>query len=112
MASLLLGTMEAILRWTGQMTDIDRRRCERVVPMKVLVLGLSRTGTSCESRFIPSPISEESALGELEDVQERRVGSAKNHLLLTPLLCTYMYLITLSLHVILPPPFNTRNTKR
>lgn len=28
-------------------TEIDRRNCRRVVPMKVLVLGLSRTGTEC-----------------------------------------------------------------
>ncbi|RFU27976.1 hypothetical protein B7463_g8363, partial [Scytalidium lignicola] len=27
-------------------TDIDRRQCRRVVPMKVLILGLGRTGTS------------------------------------------------------------------
>ncbi|KAH8803388.1 P-loop containing nucleoside triphosphate hydrolase protein [Xylogone sp. PMI_703] len=27
-------------------TDIDRRQCTRVVPMKVLILGLGRTGTS------------------------------------------------------------------
>lgn len=30
-------------------TNIDRRQCRRVVPMKVLVLGLCRTGTMCES---------------------------------------------------------------
>ena len=29
-------------------TDIDRRHCRRVVPMKVLILGLGRTGTACE----------------------------------------------------------------
>ncbi len=28
--------------------DIDRRRCTRVVPMKVLVIGMLRTGTLCE----------------------------------------------------------------
>ena len=28
-------------------TDIDRRQCRRVVPMKVLILGLGRTGTAC-----------------------------------------------------------------
>lgn len=28
---------------------IDRRECGRVVPMKVLVLGMCRTGTACES---------------------------------------------------------------
>jgi hypothetical protein len=28
-------------------TSIDRRKCARVVPMKVLVFGLGRTGTSC-----------------------------------------------------------------
>jgi len=28
-------------------TNIDRRTCKRVVPMEVLDLGLSRTGTSC-----------------------------------------------------------------
>lgn len=28
-------------------TDIDRRQCERVVPMRVLALGLGRTGTAC-----------------------------------------------------------------
>ena len=27
--------------------SIDRRKCQRVVPMKVLVLGLGRTGTTC-----------------------------------------------------------------
>lgn len=29
-------------------TKIDRRQCKRVVPMKVLVLGMSRTGTECK----------------------------------------------------------------
>lgn len=29
-------------------TDIDRRTCSRKVPMKVLILGLGRTGTACE----------------------------------------------------------------
>ena len=28
-------------------TDIDRRQCHRTVPMKVLALGLGRTGTAC-----------------------------------------------------------------
>lgn len=28
-------------------TDIDRRQCTRKVPMKVLILGLGRTGTAC-----------------------------------------------------------------
>lgn len=28
--------------------DIDRRKCTRVVPMKVLVIGMLRTGTLCE----------------------------------------------------------------
>ena len=31
----------------GARTNIDRRNCKRVVPMKVLCLGLGRTGTSC-----------------------------------------------------------------
>jgi hypothetical protein len=30
-------------------TQIDRRYCRRVVPMKVLILGLGRTGTACEN---------------------------------------------------------------
>jgi len=30
-------------------TDIDRRKCQRVVPMRVLALGLGRTGTACKS---------------------------------------------------------------
>jgi hypothetical protein len=29
-------------------TDIDRRQCKRVVPMRVLALGLGRTGTACK----------------------------------------------------------------
>lgn len=28
---------------------IDRRKCKRVVPMKVLSLGMPRTGTACTS---------------------------------------------------------------
>lgn len=28
-------------------TNIDRRKCERVVPLKVIVLGMPRTGTQC-----------------------------------------------------------------
>lgn len=28
--------------------NIDRRTCKRVVPMKVIIAGLGRTGTSCE----------------------------------------------------------------
>jgi len=31
----------------GPKTNIDRRNCERKVPMKVLCLGVGRTGTSC-----------------------------------------------------------------
>lgn len=30
-------------------THIDRRTCQRVVPMEVLCLGMSRTGTDCKS---------------------------------------------------------------
>lgn len=33
---------------------IDRRKCERTVPMKVLVLGMCRTGTACECAFFVS----------------------------------------------------------
>lgn len=28
-------------------TNIDRRKCHRTVPMKVLALGVGRTGTAC-----------------------------------------------------------------
>lgn len=31
-------------------TDINRRECRRVVPMRVLALGLGRTGTACKLR--------------------------------------------------------------
>lgn len=30
---------------------IDRRQCTRVVPMRVLVLGMCRTGTACMQRL-------------------------------------------------------------
>lgn len=33
--------------FTGD-TNIDRRKCHRTVPMKVLALGVGRTGTACE----------------------------------------------------------------
>jgi hypothetical protein len=35
--------------------SIDRSKCKREVPMKVLVLGLVRTGTACmnQTRFRP-----------------------------------------------------------
>ena len=36
-------------------SNIDRRKCERVVPMKVLVLGFMRTGSQCEL-FVTSSI--------------------------------------------------------
>jgi hypothetical protein len=36
-------------------TDINRRHCRRVVPMKVLILGLGRTGTACTFTHFPSP---------------------------------------------------------
>ena len=39
---------------------IDRRQCTRVVPMKVLVLGMCRTGTACT--FIPLTIGQEEKL--------------------------------------------------
>lgn len=29
-------------------TDIDREECSRIVPMRVLSLGLTRTGSECE----------------------------------------------------------------
>lgn len=32
--------------FTGD-TCIDRRKCHRTVPMKVLALGVGRTGTAC-----------------------------------------------------------------
>ena len=32
-------------------TNIDRRGCERVVPMEILSLGMGRTGTMCKSCF-------------------------------------------------------------
>lgn len=35
-------------------TDIDRRQCHRIVPMKVLVLGLGRTGTDCRQAPLPA----------------------------------------------------------
>lgn len=38
----------------GPKTNIDRRNCERQVPMKVLCLGVGRTGTSCKSHPFPS----------------------------------------------------------
>lgn len=28
-------------------TNIDRRMCQRVVPLKVIVVGMPRTGTQC-----------------------------------------------------------------
>jgi hypothetical protein len=31
-------------------TDINRRECRRVVPMRVLALGVGRTGTACKSQ--------------------------------------------------------------
>lgn len=38
-------------------TDFDRRECTRKVPMKVLILGLGRTGTACMSYNHPLPSS-------------------------------------------------------
>jgi len=32
-------------------TDIDRRKCHRVVPLKVIGLGLSRSGTACKQTY-------------------------------------------------------------
>lgn len=42
-------------------SNIDRRKCERVVPMKVLVLGFMRTGSQCVflSHELETPIVEE-----------------------------------------------------
>lgn len=34
-------------------TNIDRRKCHRTVPMKVLALGVGRTGTACELHVLP-----------------------------------------------------------
>ena len=34
---------------------IDRRQCTRVVPMRVLVLGMCRTGTHCMSHLTSYP---------------------------------------------------------
>ena len=34
---------------------IDRRKCRRVVPMRVLCLGAGRTGTECECTCFPPP---------------------------------------------------------
>jgi hypothetical protein len=38
---------------TALATDIDRTQCSRIKNMQVLVLGLGRTGTSCNSSFLP-----------------------------------------------------------
>ncbi|KAL9110635.1 MAG: hypothetical protein Q9227_004812 [Pyrenula ochraceoflavens] len=43
MASLLLNSISKISQWGGEVTNVDKHSCKRVVPMKVLVLGLSRT---------------------------------------------------------------------
>lgn len=34
-------------------TDINRSKCVRTVPMKVLILGLDRTGTACKQLTDP-----------------------------------------------------------
>lgn len=38
----------------GNVTNIDRRTCKRVVPLKVIGLGPSRTGTSCKADITSS----------------------------------------------------------
>ena len=38
-------------------SNIDRRKCERVVPMKVLVLGFMRTGSQCAFSLTISNVS-------------------------------------------------------
>ena len=41
--------------YTAVITDIDRSRYGgRIVPMKVLSLGLDRTGTECTPRLFPN----------------------------------------------------------
>lgn len=35
-------------------TNIDRRKCHRTVPMKVLALGVGRTGTACKCTIVPT----------------------------------------------------------
>lgn len=37
-------------------TDVNRRTCSRQVPMKVLILGLGRTGTACKSWLATSKL--------------------------------------------------------
>lgn len=37
-------------------TDVNRRTCRRTVPMKVLILGLGRTGTACKRITLPSAV--------------------------------------------------------
>ena len=40
-------------------TNIDRRTCQRVVPLKVIVFGMPRTGTQCmHNARINNPKSE------------------------------------------------------
>jgi hypothetical protein len=48
MASGLLYTPRPITDIFTNDTDIDRRQCKRTVPMRVLALGLGRTGTACK----------------------------------------------------------------
>lgn len=45
MASLIVKTIYWLKPDT---TNIDRRKCSRTVPMEVLVLGCSRTATTCK----------------------------------------------------------------
>lgn len=58
---------------------IDRRQCTRVVPMRVLVLGMCRTGTACTSYYhilleIESAADTmDSHVGSLEDARIHRL---------------------------------------
>ena len=53
MASGLLYTPRPLTDIFTHDTDIDRRQCKRTVPMKVLALGLGRTGTACRTSLEP-----------------------------------------------------------
>jgi hypothetical protein len=60
-------------------TDVNRRTCERKVPMKVLALGLGRTGTAC--KCLPSPllpwtrVVEQMFAGEKKKIKKERTVS-------------------------------------
>lgn len=71
----MLAAIRQLKDQAGMVTDVDRRKCSRRVPMKVLVLGMPRTDSTC--RLCTFPQNHVRSLTNADSPQTRS-GDARN----------------------------------